>query len=30
MHLFDEETRRFYALEDLWGTAQRVALPWEA
>lgn len=29
IHLFDEETRRFYALEDLWGTAQRVALPWE-
>jgi len=30
IHLFDEETRRFYALEDLWGTAQRVALPWES
>ncbi len=30
MPLFDDETRRFYALEDLWGTAQRVALPWEA
>jgi ribosome-associated protein len=29
IHLFDDETRRFYALEDLWGTAQRVALPWE-
>ena len=29
IHLFDEPTRRFYALEDLWGTAQRVALPWE-
>jgi ribosome-associated protein len=29
IHLFDEETRRFYALEELWGTAQRVALPWE-
>ena len=30
IHLFDEETRRFYALEELWGTAERVALPWEA
>ena len=29
IHLFDEATRRFYALEDLWGTAERVALPWE-
>jgi ribosome-associated protein len=29
IHLFDEETRRFYALEDLWGTAERVALPWQ-
>jgi len=28
IHLFDEETRRFYALEELWGTAQRVPLPW--
>lgn len=28
IHLFDEETRRFYALEDLWDTAQRVPLPW--
>jgi len=27
IHLFDAETRRFYALEDLWGTAQRVPLP---
>ena len=24
-----EETRKFYALEDLWDTAQRVTLPWE-
>ena len=29
IHLFDVETRRFYALEDLWDEAQRVALPWE-
>jgi ribosome-associated protein len=29
IHLFDEETREFYALEDLWAGAQRVALPWE-
>lgn len=24
VHLFDEETRRFYALEELWGGAKRV------
>ena len=24
VHLFEEETRRYYALEDLWGQAQRV------
>jgi ribosome-associated protein len=24
VHLFDEETRRYYALEDLWGQATRV------
>lgn len=29
IHLFDEPTRRFYALEDLWDTAERVKLPWE-
>jgi ribosome-associated protein len=29
IHLFDAETRKFYALEDLWDTAQRVPLPWE-
>ncbi len=29
IHLFDEETRKFYALEELWDTAQRVPLPWE-
>ena len=27
IHLFDAETRKFYALEDLWSTAQRVPLP---
>jgi ribosome-associated protein len=27
IHLFDAETRGYYALEDLWGQAQRV--PWE-
>lgn len=30
IHLFDAETRKFYALEDLWSTAQRVALPWQS
>lgn len=30
IHLFDEETRQFYALEDLWAGAQRVPLPWES
>ena len=29
IHLFDEETREFYALEDFWGEAPRVALPWQ-
>jgi ribosome-associated protein len=28
IHLFDAETREYYALEDLWGEAQRVPLPW--
>lgn len=28
IHLFDRETREFYSLEELWGEAQRVALPW--
>ena len=27
IHLFDEETRDFYALEQFWGAAQRVPLP---
>lgn len=26
IHLFDEETRKFYALEDLWAEADRVDL----
>jgi ribosome-associated protein len=29
VHLFDEETRKFYALEDLWTDATRVPLPWD-
>ena len=29
VHLFDDETRDFYALEDLWTDAQRVQLPWD-
>ena len=28
IHLFDRETREFYALEELWGEAVRVVLPW--
>ena len=27
IHLFDAETREFYALEDLWSAAERVPLP---
>ena len=27
IHLFDEETRDYYALEDFWGEAKRVPLP---
>jgi ribosome-associated protein len=27
IHLFDEETRKFYALEEFWGTAEHVPLP---
>ena len=30
IHLFDAETREYYALEQLWGTATRVRLPWQA
>jgi ribosome-associated protein len=29
IHLFDAETRSYYALEDLWGQASRVPLPWK-
>lgn len=29
IHLFDAETREFYALEDFWGEAKRVELPWQ-
>jgi ribosome-associated protein len=29
VHLFDAETRSYYALEDLWGQAARVTLPWQ-
>ena len=29
IHLFDAETRAYYALEDLWGQAERVPLPWQ-
>jgi ribosome-associated protein len=29
VHLFDDETRSYYALEDLWGHAARVPLPWQ-
>jgi ribosome-associated protein len=30
VHMFDEETRDFYALEDFWSEATTVALPWES
>ena len=29
VHLFDAETREYYALEDLWGQAARLPLPWQ-
>ena len=29
VHLFDGETRDYYALEDLWDGAVRVPLPWD-
>lgn len=29
IHLFDEEVRGFYALEELWSGAERVPLPWD-
>lgn len=30
IHLFDGETRAYYALEDLWAQAVRVPLPWKS
>ena len=30
IHLFDAETREYYALEQLWGAATRVPLPWQS
>lgn len=30
VHLFDAETRAYYALEDLWAHADRVPLPWKS
>ncbi len=29
IHLFDEETREYYALEDFWSDAVQVPLPWQ-
>ena len=29
IHLFDEEMREYYALEQLWSEAKRVPLPWD-
>ncbi|SRR5690606_11296694 len=29
IHLFDEETRQFYSLENLWADAQKVPLPFD-
>ncbi|MGL4514079.1 MAG: ribosome silencing factor [Lacipirellulaceae bacterium] len=29
IHMFDDETRTYYALEDLWTDAERVPLPWD-
>ncbi len=29
IHLFDAETREYYALEDLWHGAERIDLPWD-
>jgi ribosome-associated protein len=28
IHLFDAETRDYYALEDFWSTAPQIPLPW--
>ena len=30
IHLFDQETREYYALEEFWSQAERVALPWKS
>jgi len=30
IHLLDEETRAYYAIEELWSGAERVPLPWQA
>ena len=29
IHIFDEEMREFYALEQFWNQAKRVPLPWQ-
>ncbi len=29
IHLFDSETREYYALEQLWSSAPQVPLPWQ-
>jgi ribosome-associated protein len=29
IHLFDADTRSYYALEDLWAHVERVPLPWQ-
>ena len=29
IHMFDADTREYYALEDLWAHSQRVSLPWQ-
>lgn len=29
IHLFDDETREYYAIEDLWNDAVRVPMPWD-
>jgi len=30
IHIFDEETREYYALEGFWSEAERVPLPWRS
>lgn len=30
VHIFDDETREYYAIEDLWNDAAEVELPWAA